>query len=71
MSKINLDEAFWEELGAINLEDILAKHPPSSLEGWEDSEDIIRRLHPGLAQLMGRPIYIQTDPTDVQYLQWR
>ncbi|GMP64598.1 hypothetical protein CsSME_00025803 [Camellia sinensis var. sinensis] len=72
MSEINLDETFWEELRPINLDDILAKHPaPASPEGWGDSEDIIRRLHSGLAQLMGRPIYIQTDPTDVPYLLWR
>ncbi|CAL5430192.1 unnamed protein product [Camellia sinensis] len=71
MYKLNLDEVFWEELGAINLEDILVEHPPTSLEGWADSEDIVRRLHPGFAQLMGRPIYMQTNPTDVPYLLWR
>ncbi|XP_028119489.1 uncharacterized protein LOC114316979 [Camellia sinensis] len=27
MSEINLDDAFWDELGAINLDEILAEHP--------------------------------------------
>ena len=50
MSEINLDEAFWEKFKAINLNDILAEHPASaSPEGWGDSEDIIRGLHPSLA----------------------
>ncbi|GMP86789.1 hypothetical protein CsSME_00039435 [Camellia sinensis var. sinensis] len=72
MFEINLDKAFWEELRAINLEDILAEHLVlASPEGWGDLEDIVRRLHPSLAQLIGRPIYIQTDPTEVPYLLWR
>ena len=50
MSEINLDDAFWDELEAINLDELLAEHPAlASPEGWGDSEDIIRGLHPGLA----------------------
>ncbi|CAL5397996.1 unnamed protein product [Camellia sinensis] len=74
MSEFNLNEAFWEELGTINLEDILAEHyTPASAppEGWRDSEDIVRRLYSGLAKLMGRPIYVHADPNDVAYLSWK
>ena len=72
MSEIILDDVFWDELGAINLDEILAEHPaPPSPEGWRDSEDIIRGLHPSLAQLIGRPIYIQADPIVVLHLLWR
>ncbi|KAL7258746.1 hypothetical protein ACSBR1_004780 [Camellia fascicularis] len=41
MSEFNLNEAFWEELEIINLEDILVEHHTSSSaspEGWGDSE---------------------------------
>ncbi|CAL5410048.1 unnamed protein product [Camellia sinensis] len=56
----------------LSLEGILGEHyTPALPEGWGDSEDIVRQLHLGLDQLMGRPIYLQAALDNLAYLSWR
>ncbi|KAF5933499.1 hypothetical protein HYC85_029670 [Camellia sinensis] len=59
----NLLELFWYEPPEAYL-------LPNQLEGWGDSESLIRQAHPTLDHLMERSVYLQADP-DEDLLFWR